>query len=539
MIASAPIELGHLRMSTTPSSSVPSSEQPPVARTHTAGSAAMLLMISALASGLLGLLRTRIVNSLWGAGIEEDAYQAAFGLPDLLSYFLIGGAASISVITILSRYREAGDAEGEDRALSVIFTTMFVVLAGGVLLGEIGAPWYVWLFNKGFRTDPARFDLCTSLTRWMLPAQLFFFAGSVMSSRLQVRKIFIYQAFTPVIYNTGIILGAIFLHRRLNVHSLAVGVLAGTIIGSALINTVGAFRSGLHFHPVVNFRSPDFREWLRLSLPLMVGVSLVMMDRYILEYYATVHEGGFTLISVAKFLFNAPFSIIGPAAGAASLPFFASMYQQRRMKDFSASVSRTVSRLFCIGMICSAGVIALGPWLMDLLRGGRFTHANTVTATHLFAVFAITLAVWAVQGIYARAFYAASDTMTPAITGSVITVLSIPMYAALFHGFDLKGLAVASDLGIVVQTATLAVLLHRKRLVSFGDLEFGELGRALLAALISFAATAFVTRFLPAASTHRHDLETLAAASLVWIATAGVVLLATGSKLPKQILRRR
>src|SRR5690348_6821663 len=98
-------------------------------RPHTAGSAAMLLMLSALASGLLGLLRTKVVNSLWGAGVEQDAYQAAFGLPELISYFLIGGAASISVITILNRYRESGDAEGEDHALSVIFTTMFVVLA--------------------------------------------------------------------------------------------------------------------------------------------------------------------------------------------------------------------------------------------------------------------------------------------------------------------------------------------------------------------------------------------------------------------------
>ena len=35
-----------------------------------------------------------------------------------------------------------------------------------------------------------------------------------MSARLQVRKIFLYQAFTPLIYNTGIILGAVFLHAN-------------------------------------------------------------------------------------------------------------------------------------------------------------------------------------------------------------------------------------------------------------------------------------------------------------------------------------
>ncbi len=489
-------------------------------RTHTAGSAAILLMLSSLASGLLALVRIKYVNLLFGAGLAQDAYQAAFGLPDLISYFLIGGAASISVITILNRYREAGDPEGEDRALSVIFTTMLVVLAVGVLLGELFAPQYVWLFNEGFRTDLARFDLCTSLTRWMLPAQLFFFAGSIMSSRLQVRKIFLYQAFTPVIYNSGIILGAVFLHRQLGIHSLAVGVLAGVLVGSAFLNSLGAFRTGLHYHPVVNFRSPAFREWFKLSLPLMIGVSLVMFDNYFLSYFASMREGGITLIGNAKDLFNAPFNVIGPAAGAASLPFFASMFQRGLASEFSASVARSVSRLFSVGMIFSAWMIALGPWLMDLFRAGRFSRANAAATTHLFTIFAVTLAIWAVQGIYARAFYAASDTLTPAITGTVITALSLPIYAALFRAFDLRGLAIASDLGILVQTASLAILLHRKRLVSFADLEFAELARAFFAAVIAFAATALATRFLPPVSTHPRDLATITAASLVWAAAA-------------------
>jgi len=526
-------------MSTTPSSSVPSSEQSrPVARTHTAGSAAILLMISSIASGVLALIRIKYVNLLFGAGLEQDAYRAAFRLPDLINYFLIGGAASISVITILNRYREAGDAEGEDRALSVILTTMLVVLGSGILLGEIFAPQYVWLAFGGYRNNLAFAQLCTSLTRLILPAQLFFFIGSVMSSRLQVRKIFVYQAFTPVIYNACIIAGAFFLHHRFKIYSLAWGVLAGVILGSALLNSLGAFRSGLRYTPRVGFADPAFREWLRLSLPLMIGVSLVMFDNYFLSYFPQ-RAGDITLIGNAKDLFNAPFNVIGPAAGAASLPFFASMFQQRRMAEFSASVSRAVSRLFSVGMIVSAWMVALAPWLMDIFRGGEFSRANAGTTTRLFTILAITLAIWAVQGIYARAFYAASDTLTPAITGSVITVLSLPIYYALFHTLDLKGLAIASDIGIFIQTATLAFLLHRKRLVSFADLEFAELARALVAALLSFAAAALAVRFLPRVSTHLRDLETIAAASLVWAIVAALTLLASGSKLPKQILRRR
>ena len=531
-------------MSLPPSHEAPPPTRDPAAsptprKQHTAGSAAILLMISSLASGVLALVRIKYVNYLFGAGTAQDAYQAAFTLPDLINYFLIGGEASISVITILNRYREAGDEEGGDRALSVILTTMLIVLGGGILLGEIFAPQYVALAFGGFPNDPGGAALCISLTRLLLPAQLFFFIGSVMSSRLQVRKIFIYQAFTPVVYNTGIILGAYFLHGKTGVYSLAWGVLGGVIVGSALLNSLGAFRTGLRYHPIVGFRSPAFLEWLKLSLPLMIGVSLVMFDGIFLKFFAAAQSGGVTLITNAKSLFNAPFNIIGPAAGAASLPFFASMYQQGRAYDFSASVARSVSRLFAVGLIVSAWMIALAPWLMDLFRGGRFHRSDAATTTQLFVILSFTLALWAVQGIYARAFYAASDTKTPMITGTLITVLSAPMYWGLFHALGLRGLAIASDIGILAQTASLAVLLHRQRLVSLAHLEFPELARALAAALAAYAATAAAVHYLPPVSTHPKDVLTIAVASLAWAATTAAVLFATGSRLPAQVLRRR
>ena len=95
-----------------------------------------------------------------------------------------------------------------------------------------------------------------------------------------------------------------------------------------------------------------------------------------LNYFGSLQEGGITLIGNAKDLFNAPFNVIGPAAGAASLPFFASLFQQKRTHDFSTSVSRSVSRLFAVGMMVSAWMIALAPWLMDLFRGGKFNRAG-------------------------------------------------------------------------------------------------------------------------------------------------------------------
>ena len=495
-------------------------------------------MMSAVLSGVLALVRIKYVNAIFGAGVAQDAYRAAFKLPDLLAYFLVGSAASVSMITMLNRFRERGDEDGADRALSVVTTTMLAVLASVMVVVAVGAPWILRLFYKPDFFADARGPLCISMTRMLLPAQLFFFAGSMMSARLQVRKIFIYQACTPVIYNLGIVLGAYFLHRRLGVYSLVVGVFAGVIVGSTLLNTLGALRTGLKFRPRIALGDPLFREWLRSAAPLMIGVSLVMFDSIFFNRFASGQVGAITLINNAKDLFNAPFNVIGPAAGTASLPFFASLFQRKQMFEFSESVGRSVSRLFSVGLLVTAWMLALAPWLIDLMRGGKFNHADAAVVTHLFMLFSVTLALWAVQGIYARAFYAAGDTRTPAIAGTAIVVLSAPVYWAMFRWFGLDGLAIASDIGIVAQTATLAVLLQRKRLVSVLHLEYGELARALGAAVAGYGTATVTVHFLPPVRTHLGDVAIVAAGTLAWLIASGAVLLLSGSRLPAQVLRR-
>ena len=504
--------------------------------THTAFSATLLLMASTVASGLLGLVRTKYIALLFGAGTATDAYYAAFQLPDMINYFLVGGVASISLVTILSRYRQAGDEAGGDRALSVVLNGMLVVLGVGILLGEIFAPLYTRVWFPDF--DPGRAALCTSLTRLLLPAQLFFFAGGVLGSKLLVRKIFLYQAVTPLLYNVGIIAGAFFLSARFGVYSLAIGVLAGAFVGSLLMNAFGAHRSGLRYRPIFDLRDAAFLEWLRMSLPLMIGVSLTMADKWIQAYFASGDTGGITRMSVAKTLFNAPLGVLGQAAGAASLPFFAALFSQGRLGDFGAAVNRAASRVIAVSLLATGWMVALAEPIVDLIRGGSFSRKDAVETATYFVIFALSISLWAAQGFYARAFYAAGNTRVPAITGWVVTLVSIPIYSVLFHRMGMVGLAIASDVGMLMLTVTLAVQLSRRGLVPLAGLEGGELTRAVLAASAGFLGAAACVRLLHVPRGHMGDVVVIGAATVVWAAICGAVLMGTGSKLPRQILRR-
>ena len=450
----------------------------------------------------------------------------------MIQYFLVGGVASITLVNILTRYRQQGDDEGADRALSIVLLAMTTVLGAAILLAEIFAPLYTRIFFSNL--DPATARLCTHLTRILLPAQLFFFAGGVLGSRLLVRKIFLYQAVTPILYTLGILAGGILLHGRIGIDSLAIGVLAGAFLGPLAFNALGAFRGGLRFYPILSLTHPAFVEWLKLSLPLMIGVSLAMADKWILSYYAAADRGAITLLTNAKSLFNAPLSVIGMAAGAASLPFFSSLFAQGRLWDFNEAVNKSISRLVAVAFLVTAWMVALATPINNFLRGGRLSPADAHLTARYFALFALSLALWSAQGIYARAFYAARNTLTPAISGTLVTVLSIPIYALLFHLRGVTGLAIASDVGILAHTVSLAVLLHRYRLVSLASLDYPELARAAAAAAVSFAATYLLT-LAPFPPGHLGDTLAAALGTLTWLATAALTLHLTGSHLPRQL----
>jgi len=371
---------------------------------------------------------------------------------------------------------------------------------------------------------------------------LCFFAGGVFGAVLLVRKQFYAQAVTPLIYNLGTIVGGVLLARRIGVSSLAFGTVAGAIVGPLLINAVGAWRAGTRYRPILDWQDEGFREWVRLSVPLMVGVSLVTADNWIISHFASENSGGVSVMTYAKQLFTAPMAVLAQAAGAASMPFFARLWSQGKRYEFAVEVADSVSRVAALGLLAASGMIAVAPALVDLvLRGGAYKSVDTAQTATYFAVFSISLFLWSAQAIYARAFYAAGNTLAPMIAGTVVTLVSLPIYAALFRLHGVAGLAAASDIGIALQTLSLAVMLHRRQMVSLASLDYPELGRCLAAGAAAGAAVWLgifgVSRILLSHSRWM-DAGELILGSGLWLAVAGWLLNWLGSALPRASLRR-
>src|ERR1043165_2149154 len=133
-----------IRMSTTPSSGAASAPPcPNVARN------AGIVSIAIMASRVLGLVRDQVFATLFGAGLQYDAFLTAFRIPNLLRDLFAEGALSAAFVTTFSQVQQQKGAAEAFRLSNRVATLLMLLLGIICIAGWIFAPSIVyWLRSE-------------------------------------------------------------------------------------------------------------------------------------------------------------------------------------------------------------------------------------------------------------------------------------------------------------------------------------------------------------------------------------------------------
>ena len=457
-----------------------------------------IVMASVLLSRVLGFLRDWTVAHQMGSNAVTDAYYAAFTLPDFLNYLVAGGSLSVTFIPVFAKYVAQQREEEGWRVFSTVVTVMGVVIVALVLVGEIFAGELVRWIVPGFA--PAERWRAVFLTRLMLPAQVFFYEGSILSAVQYAKGQFVVPSLAPLIYNTAIILGGALLSARIGITGFAVGVLAGALVGNFLLQIYGARRAGAVFSPNLGVGHPGFWLFLKLSIPIMLALSLSFTDDWIIRWFGSyLQPASITWLSYGKTLMRVPLGIVGQGVGVASFPILAQLYSERKFEDLNRILNSTFKGIILMLVPISALTMAQSLPLVHLVFSHTRLRGPDLEATGvILAYFSIGLFGWGAQYILARGFYATRDTITPAVVGTALTALNIPVYWWLVRRAQHLGLALASSLGILAYTLVLFVLLNRRtknREEGSLILFFGKVSLAsVVTGLVCFRLTGWLER---------------------------------------------
>ena len=418
------------------------------------GTAAVIVSASVLLSRLLGLGREALIATLIGVNSESDLYYDAFLIPDILNYLLAGAYLTITLVPILARHLEAGDNEGASAAFTSVFRFVAVaILALTVIMWVFASNLVALVFPEV--PDPARL---TSLTRIVLPAQVFLVLGALLMAVQYTHRRFLIPAFAPLIYNLGIIVGGLVgaVARDASPESFLVGAVVGAGIGNFALQWFGARRTGTWFRS--RPRAGAVREYLVLALPLMLGQSVAVLDEQFVRLFGQLEEGATSALFFARRLNMVPIGVIAQAAGVAAFPFLARLAAAGKTDELVATTTRAARKTIFVAAGATAVLLVLArPTVRLLYQYREFTADDSRLVADLVAIYAFSIPAWGLHQLLSRHFYAKRRMWLPVGIGTVFTIVAIPAWLGFYRLWEVRGFALASVVVMVGYALALLV----------------------------------------------------------------------------------
>lgn len=429
---------------------------------HKIGIASAIMMASIFLSRVMGLVREMVIAGVAGADAAVDAYRVAFIVPEILNHILASGFLSVTFIPIFTRYLGKEREEAGWRIFSIIMTVFGTLLMLLIAVAEVFTPSLIRLLAPG-RTDPVFFDMAVHMTRIILPAQFFFFAGGLLMAVQFAREKFFIPALAPIVYNLGIILGGILLAARMGMAGFAWGVLGGALMGNFVIQIWGARKVGMRFAILWDWRHADLWRYLRQTLPLMFGLTMMFSTEIFTKFFGSyLPAGSIAWIEYAMRIMLMLVAFFGQAMGVASYPFMARMAAEGRIGDLNRLLNQSL-RYLCIVLPFAVLIIVLREEVVTLLyMRGRFTPVDVAMTAPVLGYLMLGAVAFASQTVVNRGFYATQNTLLPAIYGSLAVIGSVPVYYAGLYWLGLKGVGLAVSISAMVQVALLFAIWNRR-----------------------------------------------------------------------------
>ena len=417
-----------------------------------------------LLSRITGLARESLKATVFGAGVQMDAFEAAFRLPNILRRMFAEGAFSQAFVPVLSEYHRQRGAEATRDLVGRVGSLLAIVLLGVTALGVLAAPWLVYLLASGFAQTPGKIELTAHMLRIVFPYILFVSLVSLAGGVLNVYRRFAIPAFTPVLLNLSIIGAAIFLSRFFDppIVALAWGVVIGGVAQLAL-QIAPLARLGMLPRFRLDFRDEGVRRVLILMGPAVIGVSAAQISALInTQLAAYLGDGRISWITYADRLMEFPSALLGVAVGTVILPSLAQHHSDANHAEYSALLDWGLRVSFVLALPAAFALWLLAvPLITTLYQYGKFGVNDVWQTRSALLGYSVGLLGLILVKILAPGFYARQHIKTP-VKIAFVTVLITQTFAVILMQFlGHAGLTLATSLGACINASLLFWFLRR------------------------------------------------------------------------------
>ena len=417
-------------------------------------------LLSALIFGsyVMGLVRDRIFARTFGAGMELDAYNAAFVLPELLLDVLVEAGLAAPFIPIFLQLRSQGDGAEGDRFARSILTGAVTIMGVAAILMFVFAEATTSFIAPGFAGEQR--ELYVSLFRVMLVTPILFAASLTLGQVLLAEQRFFWYGIAPLLYNGGIIIGTIGFSDAFGIYGPAIGAVIGATIhlGSRFIGLRGSrFRIGFGWEG----GTPAIREFVRLMLPKMVSHPVEPMTfLFFTAVASSLAAGSVTAVSFARNFQSVPVSLVGVAFALAVFPALSTAFATGDRRGFLRLLWTNLASITVVTVAAAIGLIVVGELAIRvLLGGGAFDDRDVALVATTLAAFALSVPFESISHLLSRAIYATRHTILQVLASLAGLGITVGATLLLVDGAGIVAIPLGFTIGQAGKTALLAAAL--------------------------------------------------------------------------------
>ena len=431
-----------------------------------------IIATATVVSRVLGLVREIVIAAVFGTSALSSAFVSAFTLPNLFRRLLGEGALTAAFVPTMSHELEHNDRAAAFGLVSKISSWLFLVttlLVAVAMLIMANAESLLRLTdNLGMEPATAqRLLLGADLAVILFPYMVFVCLAAAFSAACQVLGRFAEPALSPVWLNLTII-GSLGLgvwwawNAPDRMQLLCVGVLVGGFL-QMIVPAVVLWREG--WRPAFDLRADArVREIVRLMAPTLVGSAIYLVNIAVSRFIGlSLNDQAVSVLNWATRVMELPIGVFAVAISTVVFPLIARHAARSDWVQLGKDYHKGLRLVLVVNVPAAVGLALLSEPIVRLLfQRGEFHASDTALMTPVLAVYALGLPFLSFTSVALRGFYALKDTATPVRAAALSFVANLVLSVVLMHWFSTVGLALASNLAVLVQAWFLQTRLSRK-----------------------------------------------------------------------------
>ena len=416
-------------------------------------------MLCTLTSRVLGIVRARVIGSVFGASGIADVINFTFNIPNNFRKIFAEGAINAAIIPFFSRLIESKDEKATKKLFALLCTYQTLLILPLVLVSYLYGESLLDFFSD---FDAGQLVLGARLLPFFMVYLLTISVGSVFNGLLHCHKSFFHSHAAPLLFSFSVIFGVQFLHPYVGAMSMAYSALVGGLL-QGTYSYLMVRRYGYRMKVAFDTKGTPFKPLMKAWIQMVFSSVIIVIAQMVAFWFASsLTEGSVTAFSNSLIFWQAPYGIFFNAIVAVSFPLMSRAYALNHQGELQKVSREALINLLTFLLPSTILLFALSRESVSaILQTGNYTLADANLTALVLRYYLLGMTSTALFSLLQRVGYSSERHKSMTEVTSFMSILDIAlMWLFIKGGLGIISLPLASIVSYTLCFLLVAYLLR-------------------------------------------------------------------------------